>query len=71
MPSWANEVQAYMDASVMIGAQWPLDFQFLLQISFKLSVNVVHNGFEAIFFVNLISISNRIHNRQLPKMRVY
>lgn len=42
-----DEVQAGMDARVVVGVQYPAYLQFLLQVGFELGINEFHNGFVA------------------------
>jgi hypothetical protein len=61
---WANEVEADVDASVVVGGQRAFDLELLLQVRLKLCVNVVNNSLVAVLLVNLVSVANRIDNGQ-------
>lgn len=43
----SDEVQASMDAGVMVAVQGALDLQLLLEIRLKLGVDELHNGLVA------------------------
>lgn len=64
MSSWTNEIQADMNAAIMVSWQRALDFQFLLQVGFELWVDVINDGFEAVFFIYLVTIANSVHDGQ-------
>lgn len=70
MSSWTDEIEANMDPTVMVTVEGPLDLQLLLQVGFKLSVNVIDNCLETVLFVNLVSIAYSIYNRQLEKIHI-
>lgn len=61
MPSGTNKVKANMDPSVVESGQLAFNFQFFLKISFKLGINVINNRLKRFFFVDLVSIPNRIN----------
>ena len=42
-----DEVQAGMDARVMVGVQYPADLQLLLQVGLKLGIDEFHDGLVA------------------------
>lgn len=42
-----DEVQAGVDARVVVGVQYPADLQFLLQVGFELGINEFHDGLVA------------------------
>ena len=44
MTRGSDEVQTGVDARVMVGVQYPADLQLLLQVVFKLCVDVVDDG---------------------------
>lgn len=47
MTRGGNEVQAGMDARVVVGVQYPANLQLLLQVGLKLGINEFHNGLVA------------------------
>lgn len=65
MPSRADKVEADMNPCVMAGGQLPFNFQLLLQVGFKLGVNVVHNRPEGLFFVHLVTVANCVNQGEL------
>ena len=58
-----------MDSAVVKGDKVPLDFEFLLEVEFKLLVDVFDDGPAAVFFVDLVTKALRAHNHQ-PKTNV-
>lgn len=64
MAGGTNEIQANMDATIVAARQRTLNFQFLLQIRFKLWIDVVNDGLEWIILVDLIAVADRIANGQ-------
>ena len=44
-----------MDAAVMEAHEVPLDFELLLEVVFKLLIDVLDDGSAAVLFVNLVS----------------
>ena len=62
---WADEIKADVDSCIVKSGQLALDFQFLLEISFILGINVIHYWFKRFFLVDLVSIANSIHQCQL------
>jgi len=65
VPSWADEVQADVYATVVIGGQRSFNLKLLLQVVFKLGVNVIDDGLERIILVDLISIADSVANCEL------
>lgn len=47
MTRGGDEVQAGVDARVMVGVQYPADLQLLLQVGFELGINEFHDGLVA------------------------
>lgn len=47
MTRGGDEVQAGVDAGVVVGVQYPADLQLLLQIGLKLGVDEFHDGLVA------------------------
>lgn len=47
MTRGGDEVQAGVDAGVMVGVQDPTDLQFFLQVGLKLGIDEFHNGLVA------------------------
>lgn len=63
--SGADEVQADVDAAVVIRRQRAFDLQFLLKIRFELCVEVVDDSFEGIVLVDLVTVADGVADRQL------
>ena len=53
-----------MYATIVEGDKVPLDFEFLLEIEFKLFVDVFDDGSAAVLFVNLITKALRADDHQ-------
>ena len=49
----------------MVRSEVPLDFEFLLQVVFKLFVDVIYDGLEAVLLVDLVAVPNRVADGQL------
>jgi len=64
MTSGTYEIEADMNTAIMISRKIALNLQFLLQVSFKLSVYIINDCFEAVLLVDLIAITDRIDNGQ-------
>jgi hypothetical protein len=64
MASGTYEIEADMNTAIVISRKIALDLQFLLQVSFKLSVYVINDCLEAVLLVDLIAITDRIDNGQ-------
>lgn len=47
MTRGGDEVQAGMDAGIVVGVQYPADLQLLLQVSLKLGIDEFHDGLVA------------------------
>lgn len=47
MTRGGDEVQAGMDAGVVVGVQYPADLQLLLQVGLKLGINEFYDGLVA------------------------
>jgi hypothetical protein len=65
MPCGADEVQADVDAAVVVGRQRAFDLQLLLKIRFELRVEMVDDSLERIILVDLVAISDSIADGQL------
>lgn len=59
---WANKIQADVDTGVVVRRQRTFDFQFFLQVIFKLGVDVIHDCLETVFLVYLIAITDSVAN---------
>ena len=55
-----------MDATVVKGDQVPLDLELLLEVEFKLLIDVLNDGSAAVLFVDLITKALCAHHHQ-PK----
>jgi hypothetical protein len=53
-----------MDSAVVKGDKVPLDFEFLLEVEFKLIVDVLDNGTAAVLFIDLVTKALRAHHHQ-------
>lgn len=65
MACWTNEIEADVDASVVVGGQRALDLELFLQVRLELSVDVVDNSFVAVLLVNLVTVANGIDDGEL------
>lgn len=65
MTGWTDEVQANVDATVMVGRQRTFNLEFLLQVSLKLRVEMIDNGFERVVFVDLVAVADGVANSKL------
>lgn len=70
MACWTDEVETYMNPAVVVGVERPFDLQLFLQVSLELCVDVVHHSLEAVLLVDLVSVTNSIHDRQLNKIQI-
>ena len=58
-----------MDSAVVKGDEVPLDLELLLEVEFKLFVDVLNDGSAAVLFVDLITKALCAHDHQ-PKTNV-
>lgn len=65
MTGWTDEVQANVDATIVVGRQRTFNFEFLLQVSLKLRVEMIDNGFERVVFVDLVAVADGVANSKL------
>lgn len=63
----ADEIQTDVNAAVVKVGEGSLYLQFLLEVVFKLGVDVVDYCFEAVFFVDLVAVADRINNGELQE----
>lgn len=47
MTRGSDEIQAGVDAGVVVGVQYPADLQLLLQVGLELGINEFHDGLVA------------------------
>ena len=65
MTRGGDEVQAGVDARVMVGVQYPADPQLLLQVGLKLGTDEFHDGLVAVLLVDLVPEAHCVNNCQL------
>ncbi len=61
----ADEVEADVDAAVVVHGEVPLNLQLLLQEGLELAVDVVEDGAEAVLLVDLIAVADGVDEGEL------
>jgi len=61
----ADEVEADMDAAVVVHGEVPLNLQLLLQEGLELAVDVVEDGAEAVLLVDLVAVADGVDEGEL------
>ena len=62
--SWRDEVDAGVNAGVMVTLEVSFDLELLLEEVGELLINVLNDGLAAVLFVDLIPIASCAHHHQ-------
>ena len=64
MACGGDEVEAEVDASIVVGDKLSLDLQLFLDIGLELLVDVIQDGLAAVLLVDLVAVARRAHDSE-------